>query len=160
MVISRRVLVGTGAAVAGGAALLGVAHVTHLLDDLAGAVGLDPKPEADPEDDRLVRRAATEAAALVSLVEATAAAHESLPLARIEEIAREQMRAVGGTAAERATAPGGTDDAVDDLAAAFRKASRRRAADALRAFSPDLTRVLASMSAGLAQGARQIGGLT
>ncbi|TGN33756.1 hypothetical protein [Aeromicrobium chenweiae] len=159
--ISRRVLLGTGAAVAAGAAAVGVAHVTHVLDDAAELVGLDPKPEPDPEDDRLVRRAATEAASLLATVEAAAAAHGSLPLQPLEALVREQLAAVGGGSGDATDVrtPRTPAEAADQLARAFRAASRARAADALRSFSPDLTRVLASMSAGLAQGARQVGEL-
>ncbi|MRJ76933.1 hypothetical protein GEV29_10320 [Aeromicrobium sp. SMF47] len=159
--ISRRVLLGTGAAVAGGAALVGVAHVTHVLDDAADLVGLDPKPEPDPEDDRLVRRAASGAATLLAMVEATAATHRSLALAPFEALVREQLTAVGGTTAatDVAAPPAGAGAALAQLEKAFRAAAKARAADALRSFSPDLTRVLASMSAGLAQGARGLGDL-
>lgn len=161
MVISRRVLLGTGAAVVGGAALVGVAHVTHVLDDAADLVGLEPKPEPDPEDERLVRRAASGAATLLAMVEATAAAHDALALAPLETLVREQMTAVGGSGAatDVAAPPGDAAGALSQLEKAFRTASKERAADALRSFSPDLTRVLASMSAGLAQGARGIGDL-
>jgi hypothetical protein len=152
-VISRRAFVGTSAAVAGAAVVLGVANATHTLDDAARAVGLEPKPEADPGDDRIVRIAARDLAALLATVRATADRHPDLELSALEKIGREHLAAVGGSAPNgtSGTVPGSQAAAVKALGAAFTKASRARAAQAEDAFSPALTRVLASMSAGLAQ---------
>jgi hypothetical protein len=154
--MSRRVLLGTGAVVVGSAGLLTVAQFTHRLDDVADAVGLRPKPEADPADDRLLRAAANDMAALTALVEATATRHPSLGLAALVPLAREQLKALGGTTASTDIAAP-PEDPVAALAAveqACRTASSARAAQAVRANSPELVLVLASISAGLAQCAR------
>ena len=94
--MTRRVLLGTAAAVAGGAALVGGAHLTGRLDDVADAVGIQPKPEPDPRDNRLVGRAAASAATVLATLEATAARHPTMPLAPLISLAREQVAAVGG----------------------------------------------------------------
>lgn len=133
--------------------MLGVANATHTLDDAARAVGLDPKPEADPGDDRIVRVAARDLAALLATVRATADRHPDLKLSALEAIGREHLASVGGrpTAGGGRTVPGSPGEAVKALAAAYTRSSRARADQAAEAFSPALTRVLASMSAGLAQ---------
>ncbi|MET0954005.1 MAG: hypothetical protein ABWX57_11995 [Aeromicrobium sp.] len=159
--ISRRVLLGTGAAVAGAAAVVGVAEATHVLDDAARAVGIEPKPQPDPRDDRIVRTAAQDLAVLLATVEATAARHPTLELADFEAIGREHLAALGGSTAatDPARVPGSAGAAVTALRKAYVQQSRARAAQAVEAFSPALVRVLASMSAGLAQCADAIGDL-
>lgn len=157
--ISRRVFLGTGAVVLAASGALAGAHATHRLDDLADAVGLEPKPQSDPADDRLLRSAATAQAALLSAVEATAARHTALQLAPFVAIGREQLDALGGSTAatDVAAVPEDPASALAALAAAYRTESTKRAADAVAATSPELARVLASMSAGLAQCARTVG---
>lgn len=157
--ISRRVFLGTGAVVAGGAAFLGVANATHTLDDAARALGVEPKPEPDPQDDRIVRRAARDLGALLATVRATADRHPDLELSRLEKIGREHVASVGGREAAPPTVPTSQGKAVEALERAYAAASRARAAEAQQAFSPDLTRVLASMAAGLAQCAAAAGSL-
>lgn len=159
--ITRRAFLGTGAVVAGGAAVLGAAELTHTLDDVARTVGIDPKPEPDPGDDRIVRAAATDLAALVAMVEATASRHPGLALADFEAVGREHLAAVGVRTAttDVAAVPRSPSAAVKALATAYARASAARAAQADEAFSPDLTRVLASMSAGLAQCAVAVRGV-
>jgi hypothetical protein len=157
VVISRRVLLGTGAVVVATGGLLTAAERTHRLDDIADAVGLDPKPLPDPADTRIVRRAADESAVLLATAEATASAHPAVELAPVVAIVREQLAAVGGASA--ATAPAPSPDApaaVAALAQALSSAADRRASDANRAGSPALVRVLASMAAGHAQTARTV----
>ncbi|MET0953896.1 MAG: hypothetical protein ABWX57_11445 [Aeromicrobium sp.] len=151
--MTRRVLLGTGAVVVGAAGLVTAAELTHRLDDVARAVGLDPKPEPDPADDRLLRAAATDMAALVALVEAIAAKHPGLELSPLVAVGREQLDALGGsTAATDIAGPAGdAATARTALVEAYRTAASARAAQALRATSPELVQVLASMSAGLAQ---------
>ncbi|MCW2770557.1 MAG: hypothetical protein JWR27_1990 [Aeromicrobium sp.] len=159
--ISRRVLLGTGAVVAGVAAALGAAEATHVLDDAAPALGVDPKPEPDPQDDRIVRAAARDQAALLAMIEATAARHPGLELAPFEAIGREHLAAVGGSTAttDVGRVPESARAAVTTLRTAYDKQSRARAAQAAAAVSPALVRVLASMSVGLAQCAVTIGDL-
>ena len=66
---------------------------------------------------------------------------------------------VAGTVPDVAAPPESRGEAITALAAAYATASNARAADSAKAVSPALTRVLASMSAGLAQCARAIGDL-
>jgi hypothetical protein len=156
-VISRRVLLGTGATVAGAAGLLTAAQLTHRLDDVADALGVEPKALPDERDTAIVRRAARECAALLASVEATGAAHATLDLAATTAVVREQLAAVGGAStATAAPVPADAPAAVAALADALDQASRRRAADAVRPGSPALVRVLASMAAGHRQTARAV----
>lgn len=152
--MTRRVLLGTGAVVAGGAAVLGAAQITHRLDDAARLVGLEPKPEPDPRDDEIVRETAADQAKVAAAVTLMHRADPSLRLAPIVDICEQQLRAVsndtvGVDVVELPESPAA-------LAALLTKASQVRAAAAAEAFSPELVRVLASMSAGLAQCARKV----
>lgn len=161
--MTRRVLLGTGAAVAGAAALVGGAQLTGRLDDVADAVGLDPKPLPDPGDTELVARTARDCATVLALVEATASTHAALagPLVPFRAAVREQLEAVGGrsTGVEAVAPPADETEAVKALETVFGSAAGRRASAAADAASPDLVRVLASMSAGHAQAARAMRGL-
>jgi hypothetical protein len=159
--MTRRVLLGTGGLVACGAAFLAAAQLTHRLDDVAAAVGLDPKPLPDPQDSRILLAAASQTAALLAMLEATAAAHGNLALADLEAIGHEHLAAGGGStaAADVAVPPADPVAAVKALETAYTAAGKQRAADAGRAFSPALVRVLASMSAAHAQSARVLRGL-
>lgn len=159
MVISRRVFLATGAVLVAAGGVLAGARATHRLDDLAEAVGLEPKPQSDPADDRLLASAATAQAALLASVEATAARHTSLALQPFVAIGREQLDALGGSTASTdvAAVPEDASAALTALALAYRTQSTQRADDAVAAASPELARVLASMSAGLTQCARTVG---
>jgi hypothetical protein len=156
--MTRRVLLGSGAAVVVTAGALTALELTHRLDDAASAVGLDPKPLPDPADSRILRDAADGTAALVAATEATAAAHPGLELAPFVAIVRQQLDALGGTTAATDVAPAPAEPAaaLESLVDAYSLATTQRAADAGAAFSPALVRVLASMSAGHAQCARQL----
>jgi hypothetical protein len=160
-VISRRALLGTGAATVAAAAGLGGAALGHRLDDLARSVGIGPHPEPDPADDRLIARVAADQNALLAMVEATAAKHSALHLDRLVTISTAHAKAVGvaGSVPDVATPPANRAKAASALAAAYAMASKARAADSAKALSPALVRVLASMSAGLAQCARTVGEL-
>ncbi|MDR7087384.1 hypothetical protein J2X11_002223 [Aeromicrobium panaciterrae] len=151
--ISRRALLGTGAATAITAAALGGAALTHRLDDLARGVGIKPHPEPDPSDSKLLARVAVDQNTLLAMVEATAGAHSTLKLDRYLSISTSHAKAVGVAASVPDVAPPSADPetAVSDLSSAYANAARARAADALEAASPALVRVLASMSAGLYQ---------
>lgn len=159
--ISRRALLGTGAATAVAAAALGGAALGHKLDDIARSVGIEPHPEPDPADDRLLARVAADQNALLAMVEATASAHPDLRLDRYVEISTAHAKAVGVGANIPKTSPppAGRAAAVEALRAAYATASKARATDAVKAASPALVRVLASMSAGLVQCADTIGDL-
>ncbi|MEV7396821.1 hypothetical protein [Aeromicrobium sp. NPDC092404] len=159
--ISRRALLGTGAATAAVAAGLGGAALGHRLDDLARTVGIEPHPEPDPADDRLIKRVAADQNALLARIEATAVRHRGLRLDRFVTISTAHAKAVGGATSvpDVARAPADRATAVRALVNAYAKASTDRAADAESAVSPALARVLASMSAGLAQCARAVGDL-
>jgi len=160
--MTRRVLLGTGAVVVTAGGALAVAGATHRLDDVADAVGLDPKPLPDPEDSRILRRAARRTAILLATTEATATAFPDLALADLEVAAREQLAALGGgtaAATDVAAPPADRAAAVAALVDAYAVAATQRADDAGDAFSPALVRVLASMSAGHAQAARLLRGL-
>lgn len=152
--MTRRVLLGTGAVVAGGAGLLGAAQITHRLDDAARLVGLDPKPEPDPRDAQIVRQAARDQADVTASAEALHEARPELGLAAVVALCTEQLTAVGGTTATTDLARGPAS--VGQLADLLKTASAARAAQANEAFSPELIRVLASMSAGLAQCERRV----
>jgi hypothetical protein len=161
VVISRRALLGTGAATVAIAAGLGGAALGHRLDDLARGVGIEPHPEPDPADDTLLARVAADQNALLARVEATAATHAGLRLDPFVAISTAHAKAVGVARSipDVAAPPPDPATAVSALAAAYSTASRARAADSIKAVSPALTRVLASMSAGLAQCATAVGGL-
>jgi hypothetical protein len=162
-VISRRTLLGTGAAVVAVAGAGAVAGLTHRLDDVARGVGLKPRPRPVASDDALIARVAHEQNALLGQVEAAAVRHSGLAdgLKPFAEIGQAQVKAVGG--ADRVPGAPAVDDdparAVTTLSRAYAAASRARARDAGRAVSPDLARVLSSMSAGLAQCAHTVGDL-
>lgn len=98
---------------------------------------------------------------VLATVEATSARHPALKLDRFIAIGRSHVEALGGSEQVPGSprVPGKADDAVRGLAASYRSASKRRAADGVRAASPDLARVLSSMSAGLAQCSRAVGEL-
>lgn len=159
--ISRRALLGTFAATAAAAAALGGAALGHKLDDIARGVGIEPHPEPRPADDRLLARVAADQNALLAMVEATASTHPDLRLGRYLTISTAHAKAVGvgRNVPEVAAPPSDRAAAVDALRSAYATASRAREAEARKAVSPALVRVLASMSAGLAQCADTIGDL-
>lgn len=159
--ISRRALLGTFGATAVAAAAVGGAALGHKLDDVARAVGIEPHPEPHPGDDRLLARVAADQNALLALVEATASAHRGLRLDRYVSISTAHAKAVGVGSSVPDTTPPDADPgkAVEALRSAYAQAARERATDAPKAVSPALVRVLASMSAGLAQCAATIGDL-
>ena len=161
MVISRRALLGTGVTAAVVAGALTVADLTHRLDDLAAATGVNPRPKPDSGDNRLLTNVAADQDAILAAVEATAARHTALPLDPFVAIGRDHVEAVGGSSRVPAPPKVATDEeqAVAALANTYATASTARAADAGRAVSPDLARVLSSMSAGLAQCAQAIGAM-
>jgi len=155
--MTRRALIGTGAVVLGAGGLLVAGEGTGRLDDVADAVGIGPKPQPDPGDTRILRRAGRATAALQATATATATAHPSLDLAPVTTVVGEQLAALGGaTVPADAAAPDDQDAAVEALLQALDAARADRARDAVAAGSPALVRVLASMSAGHAQSVRVV----
>jgi len=162
-VTSRRALLGTGAGALAVAGAVVVGEATHRLDDAARAIGIKPRPRPAVSDDALIARVAQDQNLVLVAIESTSARHPELTgkLAPFAEIGQEHVTAVGGSS----TVP--TDDTVDAdparavkaLAQTLSTTSAARAKDAGMAVSPDLARVLSSMSAGLAQGARAVGTL-
>lgn len=159
--MTRRVLIGTGVVVLGTGGLLVGADRAGRLDDAADAVGLDPKPLPDPDDTRILRRAATATVALRATVDATAAAHPDLELSPVAAALGEQVTALGGlpagvAAPSAAAVPPDAGAAAEALEAVLDSAARSRTTDAETAGSAALVRVLASLAAGHAQAARAV----
>lgn len=149
--------------VGAGLGLLGAAGTAHLLDvddDLLRAVGARPRPLPDAGDDRRLAAASAAQTALLAEMEEVGARHADLAsvLEPLLEVARQQLRAVGG---EGATTPptvsDSAPDAVTAVARGFARSARDREGDAVTSVSPDLARVLASLAAGHAQLARRLG---
>jgi hypothetical protein len=161
VVISRRALLGTGVAAAAVAGALTVADMAHRLDNLARYAGVMPRARPEPQDDRLLVAVAGDQNIVLATVEATAAHHSGLRIDQFVAIGREHVEALGGskTVPVAPAVPRATSAAVAALAKTYTTASKARAADAGRAISPDLARVLSSMSAGLAQCAHAVGAL-
>ena len=159
--ISRRTLLGTGAAIVAVAGAGAVAGLTHRLDDVARGVGVKPRPRPVASDDALIAKVAREQNVLLAQIEAVAARHTRLAdrLKPFAQICQAQVKAVGGTH-EVPGAPAVDDDpaeAIRRLGLAYYGASAARGKDADHAVSPDLARVLASMSAGLVQCGQTVG---
>lgn len=150
MVVSRRVVVGSGlAVVAAGAGL----HLAGRDDDLLRAAGARPRPVPDAADTALLRTAAAEQ---VSLVEAVEGLDED-GSADLAAVLRRQLDALGGPPSSAAPTTAAATGGADAVARSVAAAARRRESDALTAVSPDLARVLASLAAGQAQVARTLG---
>ncbi|GAA3529956.1 hypothetical protein GCM10022234_28960 [Aeromicrobium panaciterrae] len=163
MVISRRALIATGAGAVVLAGAVVVADATHRLDDAADAVGLRPKARPVRSDDALIVAVAKDQNRVLSAIESTAAKHTGLgaSLEPFATIAQAHVNAVGGPSTVPPARPVDADPvvALRTLATTLSSASTARAKDAAKAVSPDLARVLSSMSAGLAQCSRGLGAL-
>ena len=137
-----------------------VADATHRLDDFARTVGLKPRAQAVASDDTLIAAVAEAQNAVLAEIEAIVAQLQSLSskLTPFQSIAQEHVAAVGGSSTVPTTATVDPDPsrAISDLAKTLSAASAERAKDANKAVSPDLARVLSSMSAGLAQTTRAV----
>ncbi len=126
----------------GGAAAIGVVTVggvaaTGRLDDVVRVLGIDPVPLPDADDTALLTEAADDTARLIAVVG---------PLSStVTRLLTEHLDALGG-------APAAGDSPAADLAAArvalLASASTRRD-QAVAATSPDLARVLGSVSVAL-----------
>ena len=162
--ISRRTLLGTGLTAATAAAVIVAARAVGVLDDGLRVLGAEPHPEPDPGDTRRLRRAATAQAVLIAALDATTGEHGDLKskLRPLRLVADEQLVAVGGRLDATSAGPPPTDprDAVAELARLAAESAEAREDDAVSAASPDVARVLASMSAGLSQLARSFGLVT
>lgn len=161
--ISRRSLLGTGAGAIALAGAVVVADATHGFDDFARAVGLKPRAEAVASDDTLIAAVAQAQNLVLAEIEATVASQPTLAgkLAPFTTIAQEHVTAVGGSSVVPTAVPIDRVPvrAIADLATSLSRASTARRKDADAAISPDLARVLSSMSAGLAQCSRAVGDL-
>jgi hypothetical protein len=158
--MSRRTLLGAGLTTATAAVAVATARAAGVLDDVLRGLGAEPHPEPDPGDARRLARAATDQAALMASIDATTSQHLDLTIALkpLRLVADEQLVAVGGrTEADVAAAPGDRTAALAALSRVASDASRAREKDAVSAVSPDVARVLASLSAGLSQLSRAIG---
>lgn len=129
-------IVGTGALVLVGGGVY-AAERAGVLDDALRAAGLDPVPQPDPGDERLL-------AAVRTTLSGVLAAAEAQDVAAVVTLVRAQLDALGGADAD-APAPSARlrvalQDAADEVEAAC-----------LRAVSPDLAQVLGATSAGLLQ---------
>jgi hypothetical protein len=162
-VTSRRALLGAGLTAATAAVAIGAARAGGVLDDALRAVGAEPHPEPDPGDTRRIRRAATAQAALIATIDATIGAHGDLEsgLRPLRVVADEQLVAVGGRLAATSAGPPPTDPAAAtaELATLAAESAAAREDDAVSAASPEVARVLGSMSAGLSQLAEAFGGV-
>jgi hypothetical protein len=159
--MSRRTLLGSGLTVATVAVAVVAARAGGVLDDAFRAVGVEPHPEPDPGDTRSLRRAATVQAVLIATIDATTSAHPELErgLNPLRLVADEQLVAVGGSLAATSVgpAPANPKDAIAELSRLAFDSAEAREDDAVTAASPDVARVLASMSAGLSQLATAFG---
>ncbi|MGI9084330.1 MAG: hypothetical protein ACR2FE_03455 [Aeromicrobium sp.] len=153
--ISRRALVGTGLTAATAAVVVVTARVGGVLDDVLRGLGSEPHPEPDQGDVRRLRRASTAQAALIASIDATIDRHGRLAgdLQPLRVVADEQLVAVGGrvTSTEAPDVPPGRRAATAELSLLAAASAEAREDDAVSAASPDVARVLASMSAGLSQ---------
>ena len=159
--MSRRTLLGTGLTAATAAAVFVAARAAGVLDDGLRALGAEPHPEPDPGDTRRLQRAATAQAVLIAAIDATIGEHGDLEskLRPLRLVADEQLVAVGGRLDTTSAGPPPADprDAATELALLAAESADARGDDAVSAASPDVARVLASMSAGLSQLAATLG---
>lgn len=154
-----------GATVAGVATAGGVAAArgTGVLDDALRRLGANPHPEPDLGDARRVRRAADAQAALIASIDATILKHRDLEdsLKPLRVIADEQLVAVGGRlpSTDVGSISGDRKDAAAALSQSSADSAEAREDDAVVAVTPEVARVLASMSAGLSQLAAAFGAI-
>jgi hypothetical protein len=141
---------GAGAAIAA----LGVvaAQRAGVLDDGLRGIGIEPHPEPDPGDVRLLTTAAQDAQSMLNLVAVASAAStlsddERRFLVTARAVIAEQARSLGVRAQDVGTAGA----SVAGLAAVVASTADRRAHDAVRAVSSEVAQVLAAMAAGLDQ---------
>jgi hypothetical protein len=162
--MSRRALLGTGLTAGTVAAAIVAARAGGVLDDGLRVLGAEPHPEPDPGDTRRLRRAATDQAVLVAAIDATIGAHGDLEgdLQPLRVVADEQLVAVGGRqdATSAGPPPADRQDVVAELSRLAVESAEAREADAVSSASPEVARVLASMSAGLSQLATSLGVIT
>ena len=136
------------------------ARAGGVLDDGLRVLGAEPHPEPDPGDTRRLQRAATAQAVLIAAIDATIGEHGDLEgTAALRLVADEQLVAVGGRPGrdQRGSPAREPEGAVTELSRLAAESAEAREDDAVSAASPDVARVLASMSAGLSQLAASLG---
>ena len=148
-------VLGTGLTAATAAAAVFAARAGGVLDDGLRVLGAEPHPEPDPRDTSRLARAATDQAVLIAAIDATIGEHGDLErdLRPLRLIADEQLVAVGGRLDATSAGPPPRDPnaAATELSRLATESAEAREDDAVAAASPDVARVLASMSAGLSQ---------
>lgn len=153
--ISRRALIGTGAglAVLAGAGVVGDRE--HKLDDLARAVGLEPRPEPSAADEALIMVARRDQTKLLAAMQAASTTYPSLTrtLDPLAANARKQLTSLGGAVPNihSATPPTDPRAALDSVIAIHALAEKNRSHEAIEAVSGAFAQVLASIAASLAQ---------
>jgi hypothetical protein len=150
--ISRRatLALGASAAVAGVGGV--VAHREGVLDDGLRGVGVKPHPEPDPGDVRRLAQAGDAAQVLRANIAAALAAaalddDQRRFLERAQVIVTEHAHSVSSSEPGR----GAGSPTVHNVVTLARTLADDRARDALKAVSPEVAQVLASMAAGLDQ---------
>ncbi|MFL6091138.1 MAG: hypothetical protein ACJ71Z_13470 [Aeromicrobium sp.] len=158
--ISRRGALG-GALAIGTVGTAGiVARRAGVLDDALQAVGLRPHTTPDPRDVALLADAAQGQRELLALVDQITQRDADAKLTEIQRVLREQLAAVSDDPETPASPyptevptplPSDTHDAVAALATRVDAVATARADGAVSAGSLAVTKVLATMSAGLDQ---------
>lgn len=157
--ISRRAVL--GASLAGGLGAAGfAAQRAGVLDDALRAVGVRPHAEPDPGDVTLLADAAQAQRELLALVDQISQQRGDSELSDIRRILGEQLAAVSNDPETPAspyptvaptTLPSDDDDALASFAERAESVAAERAGGAVAAGSLAVSKVLASMAAGLDQ---------
>lgn len=154
--ISRRALLGTGAAAvaAAGAAVYG--DHTHELDDLARNVGIEPRPLPVESDQLLIKKVQRDHSAVLLWTKAVAARQPGLVKTLDPLVAnlQAQIEHLGGVAAnlDVAAPPSAATAALDSTITRYEDAAALRAKQALHAASAEFAQILASIAVSLSQG--------
>jgi len=156
--MTRRALLGTGAAlvVAAGAAFAG--KRTGRVDEAAEAVGLEPRRLPAESDEALLRQVVRDQGVVLATVSAVASKFPALSasLAPLIEHGEAHLVALGSSTAASTIDLDGLDAAepaaaLDHVASIQGQAAKDRARNAINAVSGQFAQVLASISASLTQ---------
>jgi hypothetical protein len=161
-VISRRAVLGASVT-AGGLGIAGItAHRGGVLDDGLRVMGIRPHTQPDPHDVTLLADAAQGQRELLALVDQITRERGDSDLSDIRRLLGEQLAAVSNDPESPSTPypttaptplPSDGDDALGALATRIDTVAAARADGAVSAGSVAVTKVLASMAAGLDQAA-------